>query len=393
MTEFKELFLLDKQTTFLNFGSFGACPKEIFQAYQNWQLLLEQQPVKFIAEDAYVYIQKSIDALAGYLNCSSENLVLVTNPSYAFNAVIRSLELKNGDEVLSTSLEYGAMIKTWEYYGKQKGFRFIQQPISLPIASKEEFLTEFWSGYTDRTKAVFLSHITSATGLILPAEEICKEARRRGLIIVVDGAHVPGHIPLDLSSLDVDYYTGACHKWMMTPKGCSFLYAGEPVKDSIDPMIISWGYDAPMRGPNRFFDYHQFNGTRDLSAFLTIQEALAFREKYDWNNVSKKCRDFILTETAPMFDALGSYPLAPLDENFFGQLCSFPIHAKDPMILKRELLYTHGIEVPVIEQNKNTYIRISWQAFNDQEDANKFMKAIFQLKKEKTLSSPSFSHL
>lgn len=382
MINYKELFLLDEQTTFLNFGSFGACPKEIFQAYQEWQLVLERQPVKFIAEDAFQYVQDSIDALAEFVNCPADNLVLVTNPSYAFNAVIRSLELTHGDEVLSTSLEYGAMIKTWEYYGSRKGFTFKQQQITLPIASKEEFLNEFWSGYTSRTKAVFLSHITSATGLILPVEEICIEARKRGLIIVVDGAHVPGHIPLDLSRLDVDYYTGACHKWMMAPKGCSFLYAANSVKDYIDPMVISWGYDAPLKGPNRFFDYHQFNGTRDLSAFLTVRDTLKFRKKYDWENVSKKCRSFILNETSPIFNALSSSPLAPFNETFFAQMCSFPIRTNDPTLLKQKLLYTHGIEIPVIEQNNQIYIRISWQAFNEQKDADKLLEAIFQLQKE-----------
>lgn len=381
MKNYKDLFLLDDQTTFLNFGSFGACPKEIFEDYQRWQLLLERQPVKFIAEDAYDYVQHSLDKLSEYIGCNARDIVLVSNPSYAFNGVIRSLALKKGDEVLSTNLEYGAMVKTWEYYASTKGFHFKQQKISLPIVSKEEFIQEFWSGYTARTKAIFISHITSITGLILPVEEICREARKRGLIILVDGAHVPGHIPLDINSIETDFYTGACHKWMMTPKGCSFLYAHARIKDSIDPLVISWGYDAPLRGPSKYFDYHQFNGTRDLSAFLTIPAALRFREKYDWDNVTLNCRNFILTHTKPLFDELETEALAPLNQDFFGQMCSMKIRTRDPLALKRELLYAHNIEIPVMEYEGETFIRVSWQGFNQERDFDHLLDALFQLKK------------
>ena len=215
----KNLFILNQDITFLNFGSFGACPKEIFDDYINWQRLLEKEPVQFITVDGYQYLKKSREALAAYIQCDSEDIIFIPNPTHAFNILAKNLELNPGDEILTTALEYGAMDRTWEYYCEKSGAKYIKQSISLPIQSKEEFIHEFWKGYSDKTKYIFISQITSSTALILPVKEICEEAKKRGLITIVDGAHVPGHIDLNLSELQADYYTGACHKWMMTPKG------------------------------------------------------------------------------------------------------------------------------------------------------------------------------
>ena len=221
----KSLFLLQNDITYFNFGSFGACPKEIFDDYIQWQYLLENEPVQFIAINGPGYVKKSREALAKFIHCEAEDLVFVPSPTVAVNIIAKNFLLKAGDEILSTDLEYGACERTWNYYCKHSGAGYVQQKINLPIISKEAFIEDFWKGYSEKTKAVFISHITSSTGLIFPVKEICAEAKKRGLITIVDGAHVPGHIDLDLSSLQADFYTGACHKWMMTPKGSSFLFA------------------------------------------------------------------------------------------------------------------------------------------------------------------------
>ncbi|NDC42538.1 MAG: aminotransferase class V-fold PLP-dependent enzyme, partial [Chitinophagia bacterium] len=265
MQSLKEQFLLRPDITFLNFGSFGACPRPVFDNYMQWQLLLEQEPVQFIAYEGVRYLQQSREALASYLNCDADDLVYVTNPTYAMNIVARSLPLQQGDEVLTTNLEYGAMDRTWQYYCKAKGASYVQAPIELPLTTAAEVAEQFWAGLTSRTKAIFISQITSSTGLRLPVEDICRTARERGLITIVDGAHVPGHIPLDLLALDADIYTGACHKWMMAPKGCSFLYIRRHMQHLFDPIIISWGYESAQPSHSRFLDYHQMQGTRDFS--------------------------------------------------------------------------------------------------------------------------------
>jgi isopenicillin-N epimerase len=229
MQDLASQFLLRKDITFLNFGSFGACARPIFEKYQQLQLQFEQQPVQFMITDGPQLLAESRQALGTYLNCAADDIVYVTNPSYAVNIVAKSLKLKPHDEILTTDLEYGACDKTWDFVCEQAGANYIRQKVSLPLSSKEQFVAEFAKGISAKTKLIFLSHITSSTALIFPAEEIVALAKQHGILVLIDGAHVPGHIPLDLTALDADFYTGACHKWMMTPKGSSFLYARKNV--------------------------------------------------------------------------------------------------------------------------------------------------------------------
>jgi isopenicillin-N epimerase len=379
--EFSHLFQLNPNITFLNFGSFGACPKEIFEDYLHWQRLLEDEPVQFITRYGYEYLEKSKVALGNYIGCASNDLIFVTNPTYAINTIVRSLPLQKGDEILTTDLEYGAMDKTWQYYSKHRGWQYRRQPISLPLQSEKAFVEEFFKDYSDRTKAIFISHITSSTGLIFPVEAVCREAQKRGLITIVDGAHVPGHIPLNIRELNPDFYTGACHKWMMTPKGCSFLYTKKDFQDSLDPLIISWGYESDQPSDSKYFDYHQFNGTRDFSAFLTIPKAIDFMEKNNWKVMKEKCRSLV-TQFAPlMADALGTYQLSNYDEGY-GQLCSTPILCDDPIQLQRRLYEEFKIEIPVMRHGSNNFIRFSIQAFNSPDDLNYLLDSLNKLKQK-----------
>ena len=254
MSNYRELFFLDPEITFLNFGSFGACPKPIFEKYQEWQLKLEREPVQFIVNDAIKELENVRKELGAFLGCSYKDLVMVMNPSYAINTIAKSFPLSQGDEILTTNLEYGACDRTWTYYCEKASAKYVRQEINLPIRSKEDFLDEFWKGYSDKTRAVFISQITSATGLILPVKEICDEAKKRGLITIVDGAHVPGHIDLNLSELKADIYTGACHKWLMGPKGSSFLYVNKENQAWVDPLLISWGYQSDFPSDSTFID-------------------------------------------------------------------------------------------------------------------------------------------
>lgn len=382
MEDIRSQFLLRDDITFLNFGSFGATPKPIFDDYQKWQLLLEQEPVQFITVDGYEYVRNSRKALAEYLNCNARELVFVSNPTYAINILAKNLQLKPGDEILTTDLEYGAMDRTWEYYCERNQVKYVRQHISLPLTTKEKFVQEFFQGCTEKTRIVFISQITSSTGLIFPVEDICSEAKKRGLITIVDGAHVPGHIPLDLSELQADFYTGACHKWMMAPKGCSFLFAREEFHDQLDPLIISWGYNSVAPSDSVFFDYHQFNGTRDFSAFLTIPACIEFMDKYDWPNRTAHCKEQLLKFVPQVAEALGTKPLASVTSEFYGQLCSTPIRTKDTAKLQRLLFEKYGIEIPVMMHGNESYIRFSYQVFNNNEEIHYLIDTLSEIRKE-----------
>lgn len=378
----KSQFLLDPEITYLNFGSFGACPRPVFEDYQAWQLLLEREPVQYIAVNGTGNLKAAREALAAYVGCNADDLVYVTNPSYAINIVAKSLRLEPGDEILSTNIEYGALDRTWNYYCRKAGASYVRQPIPLPVTSKEQLIDAFWQGFSPRTKAIFISQITSSTALRLPVEEICTEARRRGLLTIVDGAHVPGHISLNLSTLEADIYTGACHKWMMTPKGCSFLYVKPAFQHLFDPLVVSWGYESAAPSHSQFLDYHQMQGTRDFSAFLTVPGAIRFMQQHDWPSVAASCRKLVQDNYTRFCELLGSAPLCPPSDEHLGQMCSIPIRTEAPEALQRHLFETYRIEVPVMRQEDRVFLRFSIQGFNGSEDLDRLYEALFEIRQQ-----------
>jgi len=372
----RSLFLIDPSITYLNFGSYGACPKPVFEDYQNWQLELEKEAVQFISVNGAKNLLKSREALAAYIHCNAEELVYTPNPTFAINIIAKNMKLQPGDEILSTNLEYGAMDRTWNYYCRSYGAVYRRQEISLPVESKEKFIQEFWKGYSSKTKAIFISQITSSTAMKLPVMEICEKAKELGLLTIVDGAHVPGHMPLDLSNLKADIFTGACHKWMMTPKGSSFLYVKKALQDALDPLIISWGYESDQPSGSRFHDYHQFNGTRDFSAYLTIPKAIEFMKDHNWNDVSASCRKMVRDNATRFSQLLQSNFLCPLTEEFLGQMLSLPIVTDAPEQLYRTLFEKYHIEIPIMRHGKNVFIRYSINGFNTKSDLDALYDAL-----------------
>lgn len=378
--ELKKQFLIQEDIAFLNFGSFGACPKPIFEDYQKWQLELEQEPAQFIQVNGPVYLKQSREALAKYVNCADANdLVYVTNPSYATNIIAKSLKLNPGDEILTTNLEYGAADKAWEYYCKKAGAKYVRQNITLPITTKEKFIEEFFAGFSPKTKLIFISEITSTTALKFPVKEICELAKQKGIMTFVDGAHTVGHIPLDLSQLKADVYTGACHKWMLTPKGSSFLYVKKELQSLFDPLLVSWGYDAMFPSDSQFLDYHQMQGTRDFSAFLTIPKAIEFMKQHNWWEVAKECRELVKKNALRFCDLVGSKPLCPVKDEWLGQMFSIPIVTPEPEKLQRHLFVKYKIEIPVMRHGDKTYLRYSINAFNSQIDLDRLYEAVKEI--------------
>lgn len=374
--ELRAQFLLRSDVTYLNFGSFGACPRPIFERYQQFQLELEQEPVQFIVDTGLRYLAESRKALGNYLHADGDDLVYVVNPSHAVNLIAKSLRLSAGDEILTTNLEYGACDRAWQYYCEKAGARYVRQPIELPLQSKEHFVSQFLQGISANTKLIFLSHITSATALRFPVELIIKEAKSRGILTFIDGAHAPGQIELNLTELGADIYTGACHKWMMTPKGSSFLYVRRSLQDQFDPLVISWGYRSDNPSHSQFLDYHQTQGTRDFSAFLCTPAALAFMEKYNWPLVAAECRSLVHMNAPRFCSLLETAPLAPLHEDFILQLMSFKLSTTEAERVKATLFNDYHIEVPVMRQGNEVYLRYSINAFNTQEDLDRLYDAM-----------------
>lgn len=372
----KSQFLLDPNITFLNHGSFGACPKPIFEEYQRLQLELENEPVYFILKKQAAYLKIAKERFSKYINCNANDFFFTPNPTFAVNTIMRSLDLKEGDEILSTNHEYGAMDRTWNFYCKKSGAKYIRQNISLPVVSKEQILEEFWSGYTSKTKIVFLNQISSATALIFPVKEICDKARELGLITIIDGAHVLGQMDLNITELNPDFYTGTLHKWMLAPKGSSFLYVKKDYQPMLDPLVVGWGYESVAPGKSQFLDYQEFQGTREISAFLSTPKVIDFLEENDWKTKSKECRNIVLNNYQRFCDLLNTQPICPITTEFLVQMASVPVKISNPVALKELLFNKYKIEIPVMPLNGNYYIRYSINAYNSQEDLDILYKAL-----------------
>jgi isopenicillin-N epimerase len=375
----KSLFLLNQSITFLNHGSFGACPKPIFEEYQRIQLELETEPVEFIQIKQPKYLKIARESLARFVGCQAGDLFFTSNPTFAINIIMRSIKLKAGDEILATNHEYGAMDRTWNFYCKKSGAKYIRQKISLPVVSKEQMIEEFWKGYTSKTKVIFLNQISSATALIFPVKEICDRAKELGLIAIVDGAHVPGHIDLDISDLNPDYYTGTLHKWMLAPKGSSFLYVKSELQNDLEPLVVSWGYESVAPGESQFLDYHELQGTRDVSTFLCTPKVVEFLEQNHWAEKSKVCKQMVLDNYQRFCDLVNTNPLCPISSEFLGQMASFPINTKKPAELKEILYSKYKIQIPVMPLNGNYYLRYSINVYNSEADLDILYNALEEI--------------
>jgi isopenicillin-N epimerase len=373
----KNQFFLDPEITFLNHGSFGACAKPIYNNLLEWQEKLEEEPVKFFENTIFEALEKSRQALGDYINCPADDLVYFQNPTTAVNAVARSLKLNPGDEVLSTNHIYGALDRSWKYILTNKRANFVKAKIPFPIQSKQEFLDSFFKHITNHTKVIFLSHITSMTAMKLPVEEVIEFAKEKNILTIIDGAHVPGHIPLNILKLDADIYTGACHKWMCTPKGVSFLYVRKELQKNVHPLVVSWGWESENPGHSKFLDWHEWQGTRDMSAFLTIPKAVEFLNNHNWLEVGKRCREEVVLTRNKFLEMLNILP--PCPNSWLGQMASIPLLIKDADLLKKTLLKNYQIQVPVFKWEGNIYLRYSFQAYNTCADLDKLLSAIKEI--------------
>ena len=343
----KELFLLDPDVVYLNHGSFGATPRPVFEAYQRFQLELEHQPVEFLALERRfpALLDAARAALAQFVGAPARDIAFSTNASSAINAVVRSLDLGPDDEVLLGDAEYGGLERLWAWTGAKL--------VRRPFAELEP---------TPHTRVVFCSHIEWTTGRVNDVASLCARAREVGALSIVDGAHAPGQIDLDLRAIGADVYAGNCHKWLCAPKGSAFLYARPDIARSLEPAVISWDWVDGAAFHERF----RWQGTRDPSAYLAVPAAIAFQAEHDWPAVRRHCHELL---------ASAELGLEPLTDDFV-QMRGFRLEHPDPPSLKQRLWEEHRIEVPVVETREGWVMRVSVQAYNDPADLEALASAL-----------------
>jgi isopenicillin-N epimerase len=370
--EFRSLYLLRPSITFLNHGSFGACPGEVFERWQAWQREMEEQPVEMLAlERRFTDLMKTArEALGRYLGTDARNLVYQPNSTTALNQVARSLRLEPGDEILGNDHEYGAMEKTWRFIAARSGARWVAAEIPVPVGDPQEVVERIWSRVTARTRILFVSHVTSATALTMPVAELCRRAREAEILSIVDGAHAPSYVEgLDLEAIGADFYAGNCHKWLSAPKGSAFLYARPEVQHLVEPLVISWGWESGASDRDRFVAESEYQATRDPSPALTVPAAIDFQARHDWPAVRDSCRALLEEARQTVTPITGLDAVAP--RGWYSQMCTFALPPCDVREVKRQLYAEHGVEIPVFLWHDRPYFRISIQGYNTREDVDR----------------------
>ncbi len=321
---------LDPAVCYLNHGSFGAAPAPVLAAQQALRDELEREPFDFLVRRLPARMTAAREALAAFLGADPAGLAFVPNATAGVNAVLRSLGLAPGDELLTTSHVYPACRRAMEYAAGRAGARVVVAEVPFPIAGPDEVAAPLLAAVTPRTRLALLDHVTSPTALVFPVERLVAALRERGVDALVDGAHAPGMVPLALDALGAAYYTGNAHKWLCAPKGAAFLYVRGDRRATTHPTSISHGF-APEPTPARFRAEFDWTGTADPTPYLVVPDAIAFVGSLvpgGWPEVMARNRALALEARRILLDALGAPPPAP--ESMAGSIASIPLPAPAP---------------------------------------------------------------
>ena len=382
---------LDPIVDFLNHGSFGACPRPVIEAQQRLRDEMERQPMEFLLRRLPERLDAARNALAAFVGADPQNLAFVSNATSGVNAVLRSLPLRPGDELLVTDHEYNACKNALHFVAERAGATVVVARVPFPLGSAQEVVDAVLGAAGDHTRLALIDHVTSLTGLVLPIAEIVRRLADRGIDVLVDGAHAPGMLELSLDALGAAYYTGNCHKWLCAPKGAALLYVRPDRQDRVRPLCISHGANTRRPGRSLFQDEFDWVGTVDPTAWLCVPvaiEAMASIVPGGWDEVRRRNRVLALQARDILCAGLGIPP--PCPDEMIGSLCAVPLpdgpgaapasalHL-DP--LQQALLSEHRIEVPVVPwpAPPRRLIRISAQLYNDRAQYQRLAAALGRL--------------
>ena len=377
--------MLDPTVTNLNTGSFGPLPKVVFERVTQLRKRLAEEPMDFLLREMPGNLWHARETLAAFLHADPYRLVFTANVTTAINIVASSLTLSSPGEILLTDHEYGAMHWCWERAAQRLGLTI--RTFSLPILANEpgEIVAAARAAMTQRTRLFFFSHVLSPTGLVLPAKELCAEARRRGILTVVDGAHAPAMIPLSLDDLGADFYGANCHKWLLAPTGSGFLYLAEGAEDRLQPLQVSWGWrrhrnqldqrdDAGSTPRIRAFE---FEGTRDICPWLAVPSAVDFQRAVGFEDI-RAHNERLVRCVRDRFAPIRALSLAtPTHPSLHGFLTTFrlPAHVHAPT-WRRLLWERHRIEAPIVERPKELLLRVSTHFYNTEDEIDRLARAV-----------------
>jgi isopenicillin-N epimerase len=390
----RRLWPLDPSVTFLNHGSYGACPRAVLEAQARFRERLESEPVRFLSRELEGLLDEARAALGAFVGAAPDDLAFVPNATTGVNTVLRWLDLGPGDEILATDHTYNACRNAVAAATARAGARVVVVPVPFPLKGPEEVLEAMLDRVGPRTRLALVDHVTSPTGLVLPIERMLGELSARGVDALVDGAHAPGMVPLDLRALGAAYYTGNCHKWMCAPKGAGFLHVRPDRQAGVRPLVISHGANSRRTDRSRFRLEFDWMGTVDPTAFLTVPEAIRYMGSLlpgGWPALMARNRDTALAARDRLCAALSVPPPAP--DSMIGSLVAVPVPADfgpaplldEPDSLQTVLFDRFGLELLVFTWRAlgTRILRVSAQLYNTAADYERLADALETLRGEK----------
>lgn len=381
---------------FLNHGSFGACPRPVLEAQSRLREQMERSPVRFLSRELPALLDAARAELAELLGATPQDLAFVPNATTAVNAVLGSVRLASGDELLATSHVYNACRNAMVHAARRGGASAVEVDVPFPLAGPEIVLERVLGGVTPRTRLALIDHVTSPTALVFPVRELVSELQHRGIAVFVDGAHAPGMVPLALDELGADYYAGNCHKWLCAPKGVGFLHVRRDHRDCVRPAVISHGATVEDPGRSRFWLEFDWTGTDDYTPYLAVPTALRFMAELHaggWPELMARNHALAVEARRRVLQAIGCPP--PCPDSMLGAMASVPLpDAAAPGApgapgaldaLQQELYDRYGIEIPVMPwpQAPRRLLRLSAQAYNRPDDYDVLAAALVELLPER----------
>ena len=374
-------FLLEDGIVFLNHGSYGATPRVVLAAQDAWRARMERQPVHFMSRVLPGALREAAGVLAGFLGVSGDDLVFVENATAGVNAVMRGATLGPGDEVLTTDHAYPAIRNVLGLVCRESGATLVEAALPFPLSGDDQVVASVAAALSPRTRLAVFDHVTSETATVLPIAALAALCRSRGVPLLVDGAHAPGMLDLDIAAVGADWYVGNAHKWLFAPKGCGFLWAARLRQPGLHPPVVSHGLD---QGFTAEFDWV---GTRDPSAWLTVRDAIAFLKSLGPNGLGAAAvrahNNDLAAEAATLLSAAwGSEAGAPAAMRGAMATVRLPLSGTTPEDAARlhdRLIDEHGIEVPVLALGGSLWVRISAQVYNEIEDYARLAQAVAKM--------------
>ncbi len=385
-TNWSHYWSLDPTIEFLNHGSFGACPLPVMKLQQELRQRIERQPLQFFGRDLEELLDQARTDLATFVGANANDLAFVPNATTGINTVLRSLTFEPGDELLTTNQEYNACRNALDFVAKRSGAKIVVAEIPYPIESSQQAIKPILQAVTSKTRLALLDHITSQTGLVFPIAEIIHALSEQNIDTLIDGAHAPGMVAIDLAAIGATYYTGNCHKWLCAPKGAAFLYVKPDKQSEIRPLTISHGANSPRRDRSRFRLEFDWTGTDDPTAYLCVPEAIRFmgsRLPGGWSELMKHNRQKAIAARTILCNILKV--ALPSPDEMIGSLATVPLSDGSYLGLQDALLEKFGIEVPIVPYPAapKRLVRISAQLYNTLDQYEKLGRAIVELSAQK----------